>query len=624
MLLVADQDILPEQSDSIGYAATGLHYLQGGHDDRFPNHLPGLPLMARGTMQLGIPYKLFLDGLFSLTVIWVACQLWRWFASRWLALCLAIALLLSPWFINQSMVFMTEPIVSIFLLGAMTSALAWLLNPPDRWQWRWAVAPTIFSSLVVVFRPEWLLMALFWLAIIVWVVVVHWRTWWRLNRRQLGWAAGTLLAPWLAIFAANYSLAVIHYFHYGVMATHPGDASGLSSLLNALYKIEPKEKIRFVPVTRQSLADACAVSPTLNRYRDSLLDVKRVNFQQAQASLGITDEVGTWLNWHLLDCLGGLTPSTDGTMRQAASEIQLAMATLRLPRRPAVFPIDPMQSAWQPEVPGLLWKSITAGCFPNLDYPNAPELLSNLGQINPADLVAFNRLLLPRRGTTSDVATKIFGFTMAQDSRVEQVRLVTDAGAVVAQASVNPASPHCKFVLTMTGLPATGSAVFLEFLGKTGVKDPAGRVFISFADEAIETEVFFRRDDGTVGELWSMSIDQPLMNFPHRQRFRKVLVSNYHWGLLGLGLVCLVSGIVNRPDPQHGWLLLAQWSAWIAISALFWGRTIMYALLEAWTHWGLERYVGPHQLLFVTLSLLAAHLAGRTLRQFWERLKAKG
>ena len=134
MVLVADDEIYPIKFDSTNYAKMASHYVdidaalriigigdpnqKLAHDPfkSFPTHRPGLGLLAWGSSQIGVPYKLFLDGLILLGSVLAGLSIGRITKTPLVGMIAFILLMFNPWALQHSQLFMTEPMIAVVIL----------------------------------------------------------------------------------------------------------------------------------------------------------------------------------------------------------------------------------------------------------------------------------------------------------------------------------------------------------------------------------------------------------------------------------------------------------------------------------------------------------------------------
>ncbi|HMO12735.1 MAG TPA: hypothetical protein PKD64_15975 [Pirellulaceae bacterium] len=608
LYLSAGDEIVPQENDSYQYAKTALYYMSGTKDDILPTHRPGLPILAATVTNFGLPYKLFLDLFFVSIVCYAAYALQSLCNSRLLAWLCATFLMFSPWFINHSQVFMTEPCVSLLMLILAAAVVPWFKHAPRCWRWYWASVPAAAAVSITLFRNELWVIAGFFVVLMGGLFWYHWRDWRKMPFQQaaLAWASvfSLVILPWVMIKAVEQ----IHLRQYGLKALSVTETPGFNALLNALYRIEPEEKIRFAPVTFESMQRACEVSPTLNAYRVRFLDVTSHNFQQAKTSLDLDGQVGTWLNWHLYWIFQD-DHSPDNAMQRAADEIESALRDARLPSRAAKFPVDPQLSAWLAATPGLVATAVYHSLFPNMFYPDRQRLMSQLSRMDSNRRNWFYDALLVRRGTASENIVRIHGRLSSPESKFVRVRLRKQNNLVLELVQVVMRDKFCQFYFQFdSDLIDEGEQMNLEFItgGNRSETTRAYHVPRFVGSQWIEVEL--DTPEQHEAEKWQITRSEPGTRFRSNQEVVQAIIP---WYFPAFGLTLLASCLIGIFHAErHAKLGKRTLVVIIVAVALVVVRCVFYALLEAWTSWGLARYVWPNHLLSVWVTVLVAFYVG--------------
>jgi hypothetical protein len=411
----------------------------------------------------------------------------------------------------------------------------------------------------------------------------------------------------------------VHRMFYGVAALSKTESRGEHALLDALYAIQPHEEIRFAPVTLQTLDAACGQSVTLNRHRDELVDPGGTFVQVAKANINLEGEVGPWLNWHLVKCFGGVNELSNEEMMLAAREIRAALDDGRLPRRRAGFPVDPLWNEWMRDLPRECCNAVRNSLrTPYLDRnPKHDARRENATAVTHGML---DNGLLRRRGTRSVTELRISGHASAATSSFQIVRVLAPDHRVLGVAPIAPNGPEgarIEFTAGNVNL-GPGDHVFMEFNSDDSAV-PASSLPIHLASQWTYLEVPRSTNDGPETWMTVASVTPPRNAW--QTCLRNAIFSHY-LHVLGIVVVGFFGvGLCSRRNPRAARnmaaLLLAGWG-------LFFGRSLLYALVEAWLHWGLRRYVGANCLLTVTLLVWTAFVLGLAARRMLQPSTATG
>ncbi len=626
MFLVAADEIVPADNDASNYARQSVHYLSGSPYDGFPTQQAGISLLARAGVQLGIPYKLLLDGILWGVALAAGATAFRLSGSAIYGSLMVAALLFNPWFMLNSKMFMSEPVVSPLLLLLVISAAPFLIVPTPRWSAAMVLSAVFASTVFVLIRPELPLLAGFWALLFLAVLFSqpgHGFVSRIFQRRilRLGW----LGLPLVSAFCATHLMKYVHQRHYGVYALHRTEAPGLKQLMNALYSIPTTEAIRYAPVTRQSLAMACDASPTLAAYREALLNVNALNYRNARRNLGLEDEVGSWLNWHLINSFQGMRYETHQRMIVAAQEIRDAQQQGKLARRTAFFPVDPLWREWISDVPEELVSAFKSSFKTEVDPERFDEYLKDRSVRNSVLAGFFDDGLLRRHGTTAFRDLRVFGYLAAPTSNFREVRLLDEADQVIAMAPLIERLPD-RFsseqvdvsLVVPDGLHRLNESLRLEFIPRQ--TDSANRYVIKIRPEMNNRRFPLGDDhDPAWKEVWQISVSS--VDQPNHTRMVCLEGLREHYGklLLGAAAVAFLRGLLRHTRYRNirglFWLLLVG-------AGLLAGRCLYYVLIEVWLKWGLARYVEPNILLSVFLVLCFAYLAGNQVRRMVLKLQS--
>ncbi len=621
MFVVAQDGIVLLIFDSTLYAQNSVYYFDDAVFTRIPTHRPGLPILAWGTRQLGIPFKMFLDGLLMLTAVYAGLTLTRLLRSHAAGMLLYFGMMASPWFMAHSRLFVTEPLVALLMILLVLLAIQFICRPACRWSWVLALLAAVVSSVYVLTRNEMILIAPFWGMIIVCAALRG--AWYRLPRlREAGWRSLLVIVPLVAAWLAIETVKRSHEHRFGVRCVCATEADGMSELMNALYSIPDDPPMRYAPVTRSTIERASRVSPTLARYQERLLDLNRGGYQFGREILGLKDEFGSWLNWHLVDSFGGINPGSNRAMQQAASEIRSAQAAGQLKWRFARYPIDPMWRAWLPDLPaqtGLALKRSFNRHLSRLDkyfISNRPR--SSVGE------GFFDDGLLRRSSIVLDRITRIYGQTPYRNTPITSVGLFAANSQPVLTVPVLMAPTGERyFSISLRDIesPLVDSTFYLQMMDRDGqtTRSPPIRLQSQMSDEVVAVELESDQEIPRV-EYWAISASRSLPPRGPRQRIQRFLGRNHgYWNLLGI-LVAIIAGFRLRASKD-----LQRDIAWVTfvVAGFFILRCVMYSLIEVWLLWGLHRYVEPN--IFVGLFGLAClgFLLGATAGRLFDRLRGQ-
>jgi hypothetical protein len=419
-----------------------------------------------------------------------------------------------------------------------------------------------------------------------------------------------LLLPPVLVLGTTALWIQIHRVHFGIAALSKTDAPQERALLNALYAIRPEQVIRFAPVTRQTMELACRHSATLDKYRSRLVDPAGEYYRIAEQNLGLSGEVGTWLNWHLIMAFGGVYTQSVREMSLAAQEIRQALDDGRLPRRRALYPIDPAWRQWLRDVPAEFCRSAGFSLKPRLHLPMRPDPLRR-EDVSAVDEGMFDDGLLRRQGTRGRPDLRLSGYCLERTSQFQFVRVLTSSSHVLGTAPVEPGGARgIKFNLTVLDTDLRPrDTVSVEFLPGAAPAPGTPYVVPLSAQWTHLTVSHLATDnpDAPEAEKWTTlgSVTPPLRGW--RARWQHA-ISVYYLGGLGVvvaGSFCL--GLRRRLSPRIARriaaLLFIGWG-------LLLGRSLFYAIVAAWLRWALPRYSAPNNILLVVWLVLSAFAFG--------------
>ncbi len=570
---------------------------------------PGMPLWAALVQRLGVPYRLAVEMLYAAACLTLAVALHRRSGSALVAGATFTLAFFHPWVLDQFRFFTSEGLYLCLTLLLLACLLRWDHGTPVRagaWP-TWCIGGLLgFASLVRIETP--LLLGVY----AAFTLPLLWR-----RRRDPNWRGVViaLLVP-LLVMAALRSLTTRWIAsHNGVAALSAQTAPGLEALMGALYRVDAADSSRYAPVTVASLRAACGASPTLARFESVLLAPNNLHAQAGESFTGRPGEFGTRLNWLLLASIRDASVAeSDELMRQAADEVEAALDEGRLPRRFALYPLDPNVRAWLPELPGA-WVSVLQRF---LTPPEWRPLADR--ELRPAEAL----LLETRRALFDEVANRrahltaprqfiVAGRVRAGGGPIQLVTLEDAQGRIYAgqtpQAGQEPG-------LTAYG---GGSDAAPRFALRTDAVGPAPLLLGVWRDQGKIARVPLAQlaegqgktvPVGDTGEtievqVWRSGHDLRVQNFA-ADRLKAGWPAMYGWALAAAAIGAAIAGWRATGPPT--------W-AWLAIAAMIALRLGFYALVRVNLGWDRPPYVQCWQPLQVPLALLAAHGLGASLRR---------
>ena len=602
MFVVAQDSIVPGEFDSFYYAQIAESYSSPGSPfSMLPLHRPGMPMLAGGVTALGVPYKLFLDALLGLAATLAGINFFRLTKSSWSSLLVAVLILWHPYLMFQSVVFMTEPLIAIILLLLLISAIPFLCRPFSEWSISMALVSGAVASAFMLVRNELLVLFGFFGVLLLLIIVRGWREFdFRIGKRKRSWRLILFFLPLLMAWSAERSVEVYHNDRFRVSAMCATEAGGFQELMNALYSIEPATRTRFVPVTLQSLEIACQSSVVMAQRKSLLLDPTRGAFHSAERHIGLQGEVGPWLNWHLIDCFGGLNRNSNHQMKVAAKQIRNAQYRGQLAKRNARFPIDPLWEAWLPDLPYQFWESLLYSSSIKLN----PTMLQKQTTRLPENSVAagiFNSGLLRRAGIGCIGSLHVSMKCSANESAATRVTLLTEDHQLIAEVPVKKGGDG--FPLANLSLSEMDNFDIWQPLYLRLVRETSGErssELVNLPDTTRRVACDFQFVEESAQEVWGVSVKRQMPQQGLRDRV-KVLLKDWRW--LAISLLCTATffGGVCQPISRQRRQNLG---AVVVLGACFvFGRSLFYSLIHVWLAWGAHRYVQPNILL--TLFTLA-------------------
>jgi hypothetical protein len=603
LYLMGGEEIIPISMDSENYARSAVHYLKGTAQDSIPSQRPGMPLLARGFAALGIPYALGLEFLYVAVVGTGAIAAGRISRSIVAPIATFAAIAYSPWLWNHSRMFMTEPLTAVLLLAMCISVIPFFFTPFHRWRLDWVWLASIPSAFLVLTRPETLVVLFFWIAaIFILLLAARQQNSASGMRLRLGW----LLIPVAVTYVLVAILKDVNEERYGMAALCVTENPDFVDLMNALYSIEPEQKTRFAPVTMQTLAAACDVSPSMNAVREHLLTPNPNNIEITRKLTGVVGEVGPMLNWHIVSAFYG----SNTLMKSAATEIRAAQAENKIGKRFAFYPVDPLWQEWLPEFPQQFCSALYSSYWRLNLNPSRKYLLNFKNDVGPVSAQNFQDALLLRPTQFATVQCQIFGQTWdVPKSQFSIVRVVDDHGRELATSAVDHSGEFPRFNLTLNAedLPEL-EAVILEFSQPDG---QSAQMTIPFTNG--QSHGFPQNATKDVKEAWGVQTSVKKPRSIWRDRLKLRIAKHFGQIVNAMALICFVAGVWRRPPVKVlnrlTWLL-------VFFAAVISARCAYYTLVEVWLRWGLHRYVEPNQLPLLFAFLLFAFWLGAMLRYF--------
>ena len=623
MVLVSHDSIMPINADSINYATQANYYLTESPFANLPKQTPGIAIVASISRNLGVPYKLYLDLLFIAVTILAAKKLKDISGSNIIVLLGFTAILFSPWFMLRSQIYLSEPLTAVLLLALLISSYPFFFKPRAEWRLVDALRPGVVSIAVVLTRPELPIVVGFWLVVALLsyfsqrslLVNLRGTTVADSNQpvshphpRWHRWSWTLALAPALIAVVGLKTVEQVHKNHYGAQAITCTEAPGFVSLMQALYSIEPEEKIRFAPVTTQSLELACDASPSLNRYREKLLDTQQQPFKYAKQNLNLDGQFGTWLNWHLIGNFPRSIHVSDKAMQAAADEIQQAFDSGDLPKRFAYYPIDPLWKEWLPDLLPATIARISRSFLPGyFDLTVNKSYARNRVVRSSVNYGTFDDGLMRKRGAGSFPTVRVSG--VASQTRFRRVQLVStnksndkihqtvwiskhqDRWRFEVNAELRePFERDEQFQIDL--IPSNNS-------GMERVRVPVG------AEDCFKMYDFSTAKNPKLDQ-WQISsiVSNPKLK---RQYAQKTLTKFYNRIWLG---ICVLIVLVGRKNHKLLSPIVCFATAGLLLVV---GRATFYALVEVWLNWGEWRYVQPNNVVAIFVAILISLAIGMAI-----------
>ena len=605
MFVVAQDSIVPGEFDSFYYAQIAESYSSAGSPfSMLPLHRPGMSMLAGVVTAFGVPYKLFLDVLLGLAAILAGISFFHLTKSNWSSLLVAVLILWHPYLMFQSLVFMTEPLIAIVLLLLLISVIPFLCRPFSEWSISMALVSGVVASAFMLMRNEMLVLLGFFGVLLLLIIVRGWREFdFRIGKRKRSWRLILFFLPLFMAWSAERTVEAYHNDRFRVSAMCATEASGFKELMNTLYSIEPAARTRFVPVTQQSLELACQYSVVMEQRKSLLLDPARGAFHSAERHVGLQGEVGPWLNWHLIDCFGGVNRNSNQQMKVAAKQIRNAQFRGHLARRNARFPIDPLWQAWLPDLPHQFWESLLYSSSIKLN----PTMLEKQTIRLPENSVAagiFNSGLLRRAGTGCIGSLHITMKCSATESVATRVTLLTEDHQLIAEVPVKKGAdgfPLANLSLSEMDNFDIWQPLHLRLLRETSGERSSELVDLPDTTRRLACDFqFVEESDVADKEVWGVSVKRQMPQQGLRDRV-KIFLKDWRW--LAICLLCagtFIGGVCQPISRQR----LQNLGAVVVLGACFvFGRSLFYSLIHVWLAWGAHRYVQPN--ILITLFTMA-------------------
>ena len=609
MVMVADDEIIPQVFDSTYYAQAAAHYFSSDPFSMLPTHRPGISILAWLSAEMGVPYKMSLDLLLVIATIFAGTTLHKLTRSRFLALAVIPVFLFHPWFFVHSQLFMTEPLVSVLLLLMFLTSIQLICRPFHAWSASTATIGTFAATFYVLARNEFLVLLGFCFLILV-VVLIRQRG--ELGRKTLrqpgGWRLVFLLLPVAASFLAMQAVKQFNLGQFGVRAMCATEADGFCDLINALYSVNPQQPLRYIPVPRKTLMDVCAESPVMKMFETELLDEDRPSYMFAQKRFGFEGEVATWLNWHLIDCFGGVDRNSNRQMRVAAHEIRMALDRGDLPKRFSRFPLDPVWREWLPQLPSECIRALRHS-FADLNLQYFENFLRRKVE-NSVEVGFFDTGLLRRSGTGFSRSLAVFGKSLGLETQATTAQLLTPDLEIIMEVPVirgNDGYAEFNFFLDDSKSNYIRKPVLVRLVRVNESSSFSATVLVKGLSRLKRN--YFEFDGQSGPEEWNLSFDRHPHKNKIRRGVRKFLVDQLWIGMVLLLVLAFVFGAKGRISGQL--IRNLAWIGTIGFSLVF-ARCLMYALIDVWLSWGIGRYVEPNVFVMLFSLICFAIVAGNS------------
>ena len=595
LYLTSRDEIIPYWADSANYASAVLN------DAWFQDQRSGVAWIADAVRELGIPYKLALDGFYVALCVMASRRMARLMGEP-LALVIFFLMAFASYFLRASETFISEPAMSCLLLSAALVFCRFVDRPVSQWKIGDGLLAGIVLAVAVLVRPEEMAIGCGMAAIAVFIFLAHqfyWRSGWN-------WRGLIFLIPLVVIWTADKVVQDHNGRVYHLAVQSRAYGPGEMALLNALYSIPPDRELRYCPVTRATIEKAAQFSPTMKALLPELVDQRNRFYVYASERYHIQGEVCTWLNFLLPDVYDSAYSANDGSadraMMKTAHEIRAAQADGKLGRRIAYFPVDPLWRAWIPELPGIVawgaWNSLGL----HYDVRSWQGEANDRANVLPlTDERNFADGLLLRTSLNNQNQLDISGVVReaAKDSDVTSVVLRTDKGIVAA-------SPVYPFV--DMGRPARFNLVLrtAENLPEVTIEFMSGSQVLKSVTIPVPSTPTVWMNSGN--ESWAVVVRRDLREPAVAKRIELALL-RMNDVILASGLVICIALAACRGFFGAGISLYPLVATVVPAIAFVAPRVLFYSLLHAWLRWDSLRYFsanGPSTLW----ALLAACALG--------------
>lgn len=358
--MVADSEIVISMlDDAKNYSMLVIGNVWDTHD--LIAHPGGFPAMAWIAAQLGIPWRLFLELIFICSSGVFAIVAANFLKSKLVAACIYTAMIFNPWTFSGFEDFMPVPALLVITILLWATILSILNKAPTSWRIPPFIAVGILFSLWNWIRIEDPLVYASYAVVCLGLLLVWYFS---LQRISLLRILGLFCIPLVMLVLSTTFLKAANYVNFGVYSKSQIDMPGLLALLKTLYQVDTEKKIPYSPVTRESLSKAIDQSPTLQPFKDKLLD----------------REFGSGLNWQLKRQIPGTVKQKNALMLKAANEIEEALVTGKLSRGQDSFPLNPHWDLWMPRLPASFAK-VCGYLFANQAWQTNPKDVPDLNNL---------------------------------------------------------------------------------------------------------------------------------------------------------------------------------------------------------------------------------------------------
>lgn len=329
-------------------------------------HLPLYSLFIRLVSLTGIPLRLVMDLLFSLSVGFFGRSLRR-IGFGWITVSIAALVgILHPATFERFNSIGAENLLVPGMLAALAASLCWwsVRGKKSEWPTAW-LAAFLWAVNWNLRKESILILAL--LGIFAGCIVLSEKTW---NLRSLArrLTAGIVLPIALSV-ACSFLFKTANYLRWGVFETSIITSKGYLAAFRALQSIPPHPHVDFIPATVEVRERAYAVSPSFATLRPYLEGPgatgwrgysKEFTDSQGLRNLDPREIAAGWFYWALHDAVvetghGKTARDELEFFQQIGNEITSAQKQGRLEKRIVwVAYIDPVFTAWARRLPASL------------------------------------------------------------------------------------------------------------------------------------------------------------------------------------------------------------------------------------------------------------------------------